>query len=178
LKDPNLHHAGGTGVAGEGACVPGFKFRNISPRNFVTTLHGTDTSDRRIILILILGGRSDMSEFEAEVKKAEQELEQSLVPVGGEPVTDKVTTDEFLGDLKMQAQEYGQKLQDAAAKAKDFANDKFAQAGDKFKEISAKDPKELVEDAKEFARQKPGQTILISAAIGLIVGLILKSGRK
>ena len=28
-----------------------------------------------------------MSEFEAEVKKAEQELEQSLVPVGGEPYT-------------------------------------------------------------------------------------------
>ena len=105
-------------------------------------------------------------------------MEQSLVPVAGEPFTDKVTTDEFLGDLKMHAQEYGQKLHDAATKAKDFANDKFAQAGDKFKEISAKDPKELVEDAKEFARQKPGQTILISAAVGLILGLILRSGRK
>lgn len=116
-----------------------------------------------------------MSEFEAEVKKAEQELNQSLIQVDG---PDKVTDDEFLGDLKMQAQEYGQKIQDAAVKAKDFASDKFAQAGDKFKELSAKDPKELVEDAKEFARQKPGQTILISAAIGLIVGLILKSGRK
>lgn len=119
-----------------------------------------------------------MSEFEAEVKKAERELEQSLIPIGGEPDAEKVTTDEFLGDLKMQAQEYGQKIQDAAAKAKDFASDKFAVAGDKFKEISAKDPKELVEDAKEFARQKPGQTILISAAIGLIVGLILRGGRR
>jgi ElaB/YqjD/DUF883 family membrane-anchored ribosome-binding protein len=119
-----------------------------------------------------------MSEFEAEVKKAEQELEQSLIPVTGESFTDKVTTDEFLGDLKMQAQEYGQKLQDAAAQAKDFANEKLTQAGDKFKELSAKDPKELVEDAKEFARQKPGQTILISAAIGLVIGWILKSGRR
>lgn len=118
-----------------------------------------------------------MSEFEAEVKKAEQELNQGLVPVSGESFTDKVTTDEFLGDLKMQAQEYGQKIQDAAAQAKDFASDKFAQASDKFKEISAKDPKELVEDAKEFARQKPGQTILISAAVGLVLGLILR-GRK
>lgn len=116
-----------------------------------------------------------MSEFEAEVKKAERELEQNLVPINtGEPFTDKVTDDEFLGDLKMQAQEYGQKIQDAAVRAKDFANDKFAQAGDKFKEISAKDPKELVEDAKEFARQKPGQTILISAAVGLILGLLIK----
>lgn len=117
-----------------------------------------------------------MSEFEAEVKKAEQELEQGLMTVN-EPLDGKAD-DEFLGDLKMHAQEYGQKIQDAAVKAKDFASDKFTQAGDKFKEISSKDPKELVEDAKEFARQKPGQTILISAAVGLVLGLILRGGRK
>ena|SRR5438128_8110420 len=119
-----------------------------------------------------------MSEFEAEVKKAEKELEQGLVPAastGGEK--DRLIDDEFLGDLKMQAQEYGQKIQDAATRAKDFANDKFAKAGDKFKELQDKDPKELIEDAKEFARQKPGQTILISAAVGLVLGLILR-GRK
>ena len=117
-----------------------------------------------------------MSEFEAEVKKAEKELEQGLVPVINE--TERVTDDEFLGDLKMQAQEYGQKIQDAASKAKDFASEKFAAAGDKFKEIQGKDPKELIEDAKEFARQKPGQTILISAAVGLVLGLLFRNGRK
>ena len=78
----------------------------------------------------------------------------------------------------MQAQEYGQKIQDAAGKAKDFASEKFAQAGDKFKELQGRDPKELIEDAKEFARQKPGQTILISAAIGLVLGLLMKGGRR
>ena len=112
-----------------------------------------------------------MSEFEAEVKKAEQELEQGLVPVTNE-------TDEFLGELKMQAQEYGQKIQDAAGRAKDFANEKFTQAGDKFKDLQGKDPKELIEDAKEFARQKPGQTILISAAVGLVLGLLFRGGRR
>lgn len=119
-----------------------------------------------------------MSEFEAEVRKAEKELEQGLMAIENPATEDGVGKDEFLGDIKMQAQEYGQKLQDAAVKAKDFANDKFTQAGDKFKELSAKDPKELVEDAKEFARQKPGQTILISAAVGLVLGLILRGGRK
>jgi ElaB/YqjD/DUF883 family membrane-anchored ribosome-binding protein len=121
-----------------------------------------------------------MSEFEQEVKNAENELNQSLVPVTGntEETSNNFLNDEFLGDLKVQAQEYQQKLQDAALKAKDFANEKFTQAGDKFKEISAKDPKELVEDAKEFARQKPGQTILISAAVGLVLGLIFRGGRK
>lgn len=67
----------------------------------------------------------------------------------------------------MQAQEYGQK-------AKAYAEEKFAWAGEKFKEIQNKDPKELVEDAKEYARQKPGQTILISAAVGLVLGMLLR----
>lgn len=111
-----------------------------------------------------------MSEFEAEVKKAEKELEQSLVPV----VPEEKLDDEFLGDLKMQAQDYGQKLQDAADKAKVFAEEKMAWAGEKFKEIQSKDPKEFIEDAKEYARQKPGQTILISAAIGLVIGFLLR----
>ena len=55
----------------------------------------------------------------------------------------------------MQAEEYGQKIQDAAMKAKDYASEKFAVAGEKFKELQDKDPKELVEEAKEFARKKP-----------------------
>ena len=114
-----------------------------------------------------------MSEFENEVKKAEKELEQGLIPVGPED-KDNFLNDEYLGDLKMQAQEYGQKIQDAASKAKDYASEKFAQAGDKFKEIQNKDPKELVEDAKEFARQKPGQALLIAGAVGLVLGFLLK----
>ena len=110
-----------------------------------------------------------MSEFENEVKKAEKELEQSLA------ITEKEDfNDEYLGDLRMQAQEYGQKFQDAAGKAKAYAEESFAWAGDKFKELQNKDPKELVEDAKEYARQKPGQTILISAAVGLVIGMLLR----
>jgi ElaB/YqjD/DUF883 family membrane-anchored ribosome-binding protein len=85
---------------------------------------------------------------------------------------------EYMGDYKGQAQEYGQRLQDAAMKAKDFASVKFTQANDKFKELQNKDPQELVEEAKEFARQKPGQALLISAAVGLVVGAILRGGRR
>jgi ElaB/YqjD/DUF883 family membrane-anchored ribosome-binding protein len=119
-----------------------------------------------------------MSEFDQEVEKAKKELEQGLVPAGGDPFTGAAADDEFLGDIKMHAQEYGQKIQDAATKARDFANEKFSQAGDKFKELSAKEPQELIEDAKEFARQKPGQTIIISAAVGLVLGLLFRGGRR
>ncbi len=116
-----------------------------------------------------------MSEFEKEVEKAEKELEQGLVPM--EPVKGENLDDEYLGDLKMQAQEYGQKIQDMAGKAKDFANEKFMQAGDKINELKEKDPKEIVEDAKDYAKKNPGQTILISAAVGLVIGMIFR-GRK
>jgi ElaB/YqjD/DUF883 family membrane-anchored ribosome-binding protein len=88
------------------------------------------------------------------------------------------TANDYAGDFRVQAQEYGQKLQDAATKARGYANEQFAFATDKFKELQQKDPQQLVEEAKEYARQKPGQTILISAAVGLVLGLIFRGGRR
>ena len=108
-----------------------------------------------------------MSEYEAEVKKAEKELEQGLAPVSKD-------VDEFLGEVQMHTDQQGQRAQDIAERARVFAEEKFSWAGEKFKELQNKDPKEIVEDAKEYARQKPGQTILISAAIGLVIGMLLK----
>ena len=87
------------------------------------------------------------------------------------------TTNDYMNEFKGQAQEYGQKFQGAAMKAKDFANEKFAVASDKFKELQGKDPKELVEEAKQYARQKPGQALLISAAVGLVIGFLFKGRR-
>lgn len=112
-----------------------------------------------------------MSEFDEEVKKAERELNEGLVPVPNEFGSEQ---DEYLGDIKMQAQQYGQKLQDVAVKARDYASEKFSQAGDRLKELQDKDPKQIVEDAKQFAREKPGQALLISAAAGLVLGLLLR----
>lgn len=98
--------------------------------------------------------------------------EQGLIHVS--PVNGEDKTNDYMDEFKAQAEEYGQKIQDAAMKAKDYASERFAAAGEKFKELQDKDPRELVEDAKEFARQKPGQTILISAAVGVVLGLLLR----
>jgi ElaB/YqjD/DUF883 family membrane-anchored ribosome-binding protein len=84
------------------------------------------------------------------------------------------TYNRYVDDFKSQAQEYGQKVQDAALKAKDYASEKFTVANEKFKELQNKDPKELVEEAKDYARKNPGQAILISAAAGLLIGWLLK----
>ncbi len=103
--------------------------------------------------------------------------EQSLVKPEIYNGEDK-TGQEYMNDFKAQAQNYGQQFQEAAMKAKDFASDKFVVASDKFKELQNKDPKELVEEAKEFARQKPGQALAVSAVVGLVLGLILRGGRR
>ena len=110
------------------------------------------------------------------MENTENQERQELIKVDEINGKDE-TYNNYMDDFKGQAQEYGQRFQDAAVKARDFAGEKFAQASDKFKELQNKDPKELVEEAKEYARQKPGQALLISAAVGLVLGVLLR-GRK
>lgn len=79
--------------------------------------------------------------------------------------------------LSQTAQDYGHKITEAATAAKDYVSDKVSVVGDKFKELQNADLGELAENAKEYARQKPGQALLISAGVGLLLGLILRGRR-
>lgn len=75
------------------------------------------------------------------------------------------------------AQEYGSKISEAASQAKDYVTDKVSVVGDKLKDLQNADLGEVAENAKEYARKNPGQAILISAAAGLLLGLILRGRR-
>ncbi len=79
--------------------------------------------------------------------------------------------------LAQTAQEYGGKITEAATQAKDFVSDKVAVVGEKLKDLQNADIGQVAEDAKEYARKNPGQAILISAAAGLLLGLILRGRR-
>ena len=79
--------------------------------------------------------------------------------------------------LAQTAQEYGGKISEAATQAKDFVTDKVGVVSDKIKELQNADLAEVAENAKDYARKNPGQAILISAAAGLLVGLILRGRR-
>jgi Uncharacterized conserved protein len=80
--------------------------------------------------------------------------------------------------LSQTAQEYGHKISEAATQAKDYVTDKVSVVGDKLKELQNADLAEVAENAKDYARKNPGQAILISAAAGLLLGLILRGGRR
>lgn len=77
-----------------------------------------------------------------------------------------------------QVENYGQKISDAANQAKDFVSDKVSVVGDKIKELQKMDVKQLTDNATDYARQNPGQAILISAAAGLVLGLLLRGSRR
>src|SRR5215475_9112327 len=79
--------------------------------------------------------------------------------------------------LSQTAHDYGQKISEAASAAKDYVTDKVSVVGDKFKELQNADLGELAENAKNYARQKPGQALLISAGVGLLLGLIIRGRR-
>jgi ElaB/YqjD/DUF883 family membrane-anchored ribosome-binding protein len=79
--------------------------------------------------------------------------------------------------LSQTAHDYGQKISEVASQAKDYVTDKVSVVGNKVKELQNADLGELAENAKEYARQKPGQALLISAAAGLLLGLIIRGRR-
>lgn len=80
--------------------------------------------------------------------------------------------------LSQTAQDYGQKITEAATQAKDYVSEKVSVVGDKLKDLQNADLGEVAENAKEYARKNPGQAILISAAAGLVLGLILRGSRR
>lgn len=80
--------------------------------------------------------------------------------------------------LSAQAQEYGQKIADAATQAREYVTDKVSVVGDRIKDLQSKDFSQVTEEAKEYARQKPGQALLISAAAGFVIGLLLRGSRR
>jgi ElaB/YqjD/DUF883 family membrane-anchored ribosome-binding protein len=79
--------------------------------------------------------------------------------------------------LSQTAQDYGQRLSEVATQAKDYVSDKVSVVGDKIKDLQNADLGELAENAKEYARKKPGQALLISAGVGLLLGMILRGRR-
>ncbi len=79
--------------------------------------------------------------------------------------------------LSQTAHDYGQKISDAASYAKDYVSDKVSVVGDKLKDLQNADLGEPAENAKDYARQKPGQALLISAGVGLLLGLIIRGRR-
>jgi len=80
--------------------------------------------------------------------------------------------------LAQTAQQYGEKITEAAGQAKEFVSEKIGVVGDKFKELQNADYAEMAENAKDYARKNPGQAILISAAAGLLLGLVLRGRRS
>lgn len=99
-------------------------------------------------------------------------------PGSGNTTTGTGTSAGTATALSQTAQDYGHKISEAATQAKDYVTDKVSVVGDKLKELQNADLAEVAENAKDYARKNPGQAILISAAAGLLLGLILRGGRR
>ncbi len=73
-----------------------------------------------------------------------------------------------------QGQEYGQRIAEVAQTAKDYVSDRVSVVGDKITELRNKDYAEIADDARDYARQNLGQSMLLAAAAGLIIGYFLR----
>jgi ElaB/YqjD/DUF883 family membrane-anchored ribosome-binding protein len=83
-----------------------------------------------------------------------------------------------MAELTETTNEYGRKIIDAASRAGDFVNDKVGVVGDKIKDLQGKDLGEIADEAKAYARKNPGQALLITAVAGVVLGFLLRGGRR
>lgn len=98
--------------------------------------------------------------------------EQAIIPATA------IETEEKKSDFQGQLQQYQQQATEVVNKAKTYANEYIGQASEKLKEYQNKDLNKITDDAKDFARRKPGQAIAISAVVGLALGLLVRGGRR
>ena len=76
------------------------------------------------------------------------------------------------------AKEYGQTVADAASTARDYITDKASVVGDKISGLKDVDYAQYADQAKDYARQNPGQALLVAAAAGFVIGLLVRGGRR
>lgn len=97
---------------------------------------------------------------------------QSLTPTGGQ------STGGGAGAATAEDKGYGAKIAGAASTAKDYVADKVSAIGDKLSDLKNVDVKEVANQAKDYASKNPGQAILISAAAGLVLGMLIRGSRR
>jgi len=82
------------------------------------------------------------------------------------------------GGIGARAKEYGQTVADAASTAREYITDKASVVGDKLQGLKEVDYAEYANQAKDYARQNPGQALLVAAAAGFVIGLLVRGGRR
>ena len=80
-------------------------------------------------------------------------------------------------DLKGKAAEVGQNLRDLGAQARDVATEKYSQlreqAGDYY-DTGRQRAQEWEQSLESYVHEKPIQSILIAAGVGVILGMLWK----
>jgi ElaB/YqjD/DUF883 family membrane-anchored ribosome-binding protein len=94
---------------------------------------------------------------------------------GGSAATGTATAPSGIG---AKAKEYGQTVADAASTAKEYITDKAGVVGEKIQGLREVDYTEYANQAKDYARSNPGQALIVAAAAGFVIGLLVRGGRR
>ena len=97
---------------------------------------------------------------------------------GGSGAAAGTATAPSSGGIGDRAKQYGQTVADAATQAKDYITDKAGVVGEKIQGLKDVDYAEYANQAKDYARQNPGQALLVAAAAGFVIGLLVRGGRR
>jgi ElaB/YqjD/DUF883 family membrane-anchored ribosome-binding protein len=101
-----------------------------------------------------------------------------LSTTGGGGTAAGTATAPTSGGIGDRAKQYGQTVADAATTAKEYITDKAGVVTDKIQGLRDVDYAEYANQAKDYARSNPGQALLVAAAAGFVIGLLVRGGRR
>ena len=101
-----------------------------------------------------------------------------LSTTGGGGAATGTATAPSTGGIADRAKQYGQSVADAASTAREYITDKAGVVGEKIQGLREVDYAEYANQAKDYARQNPGQALLVAAAAGFVIGLLVRGGRR
>jgi len=70
-----------------------------------------------------------------------------------------------------------EKISDATSQAKDFVSDKMSQLSSRMHDMEMPDYSRYMDTVRSQARMHPTETIVISAAVGFLLGVMLRPSR-
>jgi ElaB/YqjD/DUF883 family membrane-anchored ribosome-binding protein len=100
-----------------------------------------------------------------------------LSTTGGGAATGTATAPSS-GGIGARAKEYGESIAEKASQAREYITERASVVGDKLQDLRNVDYAEYANQAKDYARQNPGQALLVAAAAGFVIGLLVRGGRR
>lgn len=139
-----------------------------------------------------MGGTSGSDSTGSSMNSGSNNIGSSGMSSSGSTGSDTTTAGTMTDKLSSTVDGVMQRVRDTTGQAREYISDKMgtvqeqlsgvtdnlSQGVDRIRSMDREDYEQAWQSVKSRASQNPGQTILISAAVGFVIGMMMRGGRR